>query len=235
MISIATTALVDAEALRRQRSLNPLQSAILLVGLFALAALTGFLFAGTDGLVIAAAIAAGFMILNPASGEILFQYIYGAVPLTPSSAPRLSSLVAELARRAELERHPALLLIPTPLLQAMGAGSREAPSMAVTSGLLQQLPVARARGGAGERGHAYPSRRHVRHAPRGGRRRHDPRDGQRRDLPRDRVPAGPVVDRIGAVAGGDRPADDRTDGERSAPSCRCRAAASSWPMRAPSS
>jgi len=139
MISMVTTALVDAAALRRQRFLNRLQSAILLVGLFALAALTGFLFAGTDGLVIAAAIAAGFMILNPASGDILFRYVYGAVPLTPASAPRLSSLAAELARRAALDRNPALFLIPTPLLQAMAAGSREAPSIAVTSGLLQQL------------------------------------------------------------------------------------------------
>jgi heat shock protein HtpX len=95
--------------------------------------------AGTDGVVIAAVIAAGFMILNPTSGEILFQYIYGAVPLTPASAPRLSSLVAELARRAGLDRNPTLFLIPTPLLQAMAAGSRAAPSMAVTSGLLQQL------------------------------------------------------------------------------------------------
>jgi heat shock protein HtpX len=135
-----TTALVDPEALRRQRFLNRLQSVVLLVGLFALAAVTGFLLAGTDGLVIAAVIAAGFMILNPASGEILFQHIYGAVPLTPASAPRLSSLVAELARRAGLDRNPALFLIPTPLLQAMAAGRREAPSMAVTSGLLQQLP-----------------------------------------------------------------------------------------------
>jgi heat shock protein HtpX len=139
MISLATTALVDAAALRRQRFLNRLQSAILLAGLFTLAALTGFLLAGTAGLVIAAAIAAGFMILNPASGDILFRYVYGAIPLTFASAPRLSSLVAELARRAALDRHPALFLIPTPLLQAMAAGSREAPSIAVTSGLLQQL------------------------------------------------------------------------------------------------
>jgi heat shock protein HtpX len=32
-------------------------------------------------------------------------------------------------------------MIPTPVLQAMSAGSREAPSIAVTSGLLQSLPA----------------------------------------------------------------------------------------------
>lgn len=139
MTAMVVPALVDAEALRRQRFLNRLQSAVLLIGLFALAAATGFLFAGVDGLVIAGAIAAGFMILNPTSGETLFQHIYGAIPLTSASAPRLSSIVAELARRAELDRNPTLFLIPTPLLQAMAAGSRKAPSMAVTSGLLQKL------------------------------------------------------------------------------------------------
>lgn len=63
---------------------------VLLVGLVALAAVPGFLLAGTDGVVIAA----GFMILNPTSGEILFQYIYGAVPPTPGQRPS-----TELARR----------------------------------------------------------------------------------------------------------------------------------------
>ena len=139
MISMVATALVDAKALRRQRYLNRLQSGILLAGLFALAAVTGFLFAGTDGLLIAAVIAAGFMLVNPMSGEIPFRYIYGAVPLTPASAPQLAAMVGELARRAELERAPTLFLIPTRLLQAMAAGSREAPSVAVTSGLLSEL------------------------------------------------------------------------------------------------
>jgi heat shock protein HtpX len=136
---MATAALVDAEALRRQRFLNRLQSAILLVGLFALAATTGFLFAGTDGVIIAAAIAVGFLVVNPASGDALFRYVYGAIPLTRSVVPGLVAAVGELARRAELERAPALFLIPTPVLQAMAAGSREAPSIAVTSGLLQTL------------------------------------------------------------------------------------------------
>jgi heat shock protein HtpX len=139
MISMAATSLVDAEALRRQRFLNLLQSAVLLLGLFALAAATGFLFAGTDGVIIAAAIAASFLILNPVSSDALFRYVYGAIPLTPTVAPGLVATAAELARRAELERTPALFLIPTSVLQAMAAGSREAPSIAVTTGLLRTL------------------------------------------------------------------------------------------------
>jgi heat shock protein HtpX len=160
MTSMAAS-LVDAEALRRQRSLNRLQSAVLLVGLLALAATTGFLFAGTDGVIIAAAIAASFLILNPVSGDALFRHVYGAIPLRPPLAPGLVATVAELAHRAELERAPPLFLIPTAVLQALAAGSREAPSIGVTSGLLQTMvdrrdPLAgrdrpSARGAVGER------------------------------------------------------------------------------------
>jgi heat shock protein HtpX len=131
--------LVDPEALQRQRLLNWLQSAVLLLGLLALAAITGALFAGTEGLIVAAAIASLFLVLNPVSSDVLFQYVYGAVPLTSANAPRLSALVGELARRAELRRTPALFLIPAPVLQAMASGHREAPSIGVTSGLLQTM------------------------------------------------------------------------------------------------
>ena len=140
MTSMMATPSIDVAALRRLRLLNRVQSTVLLLGLGALAAITGFLFAGTDGVIVTATIAASFLMLNPASGDALFRYAYGAVPLTAASAPRLLSLVGELARRAGLDRAPALFLIPTPILQAMSAGSREAPSIAATSGLLQTLP-----------------------------------------------------------------------------------------------
>jgi heat shock protein HtpX len=131
---------IDAEALRRQRFLNRLQSSVLLLGLGALAGATGYLLGGSDGVIFAAALAATFLLINPVSGDIAFRYVYGAVPLTPASAPRLMSLVAELARRADLDGTPALFLIPTPVLQAMAAGGREAPSIGVTRGLLRTLP-----------------------------------------------------------------------------------------------
>ena len=134
------TPFMDAEALRRLRVLNRLQSTVLLLGLIGLAAATGLLIGGSDGVIIAATLAVVFLIFNPASGDVLFQYAYGAVRLTPNIARELMSLVAELARRAGLDRVPALFLIPSPQLQAMAAGSREAPAIAVTSGLLQTLP-----------------------------------------------------------------------------------------------
>jgi heat shock protein HtpX len=141
MTSIVATPSIDVEALRRLRFLNWLQSTVLLLGLMALAGTTGFLLVGTDALIVGAALAAGFLLFNPAPGDVVFRYLYGAAPLTPASAPQLLSLVGALARRADLNRAPVVLLIPTPILQAMSAGSREAPSIAVTSGLLQTFPA----------------------------------------------------------------------------------------------
>lgn len=136
---MVATSLVDAEALRRQRFLNRLQSASLLFGLFALVVASGFLFAGTDGVITAAAIAASFLILNPVSSDAVFRYVYGAIPLTPRVAPELASTAAELAGCTVFERTPTLFLIPTSVLQAMAAGSRGAESIALTTWLLRTL------------------------------------------------------------------------------------------------
>ena len=73
--------------MRRLRFLNWLQSAVLLLGLLALAATTGALLAGTDGLIVAAALAAGFLILNPYRATSLFRYVYGAVPADAGQRP----------------------------------------------------------------------------------------------------------------------------------------------------
>ena len=184
--------LVDAEALRRQRLLNWLQSAVLLLGLLALAAITGALFAGTDGLIVAAAIAAGFLVLNPVSGDVVFRYIYGAVPLTPASAPRLSC--AGRRARAPGRASTAPRPVPDPDAGAAGYGVRQ-PRGAVDRGHQRPAPddvVARARCGARARDRAHPPRRHVRHARRGGRRLDDARDVHRRHVPADRVLPGLV-------------------------------------------
>ena len=129
---MAATSLVDAEALRRQRFLNRLQSASLLFRLFALVVASGFLFAGTDGVIIAAAIAASFLILNSVSSDAVFRYVYGAIPLTPRVAPELVATAAELAGCTEFERTPTLFLIPTSVLQAMAAPLRSGAAPPLT-------------------------------------------------------------------------------------------------------
>jgi heat shock protein HtpX len=130
---------LDPAALARQRRLNRLHSAMILLSLVGLAGWTGLLVGGAEGLAFGAGTALAFLVLDPMPGDLLFRRAFGAVRLSPAQAPDLFALSAALARRAGLPRPPLLYLIPSPVLQAMAAGGREAPAVAVTSGLLRAL------------------------------------------------------------------------------------------------
>jgi heat shock protein HtpX len=100
------------------------------------------LVAGAEGLAFGGGVALAFLVfdpMDPMPGDRLFRHAFGAVRLAPAQAPELFALLAALVRRAGPPRPPVLHLIPSPMLQAMAAGGREAPSIAVTSGLLRAL------------------------------------------------------------------------------------------------
>lgn len=131
---------LDAAALARQARWNRWQSALLLFGLTALAALTGLVVAGLAGLAVAAGAALMVMLFDPAPGGAMFRRLLGGVPLPPEAAPELHAMVRALARRAGLPRAPALFLLPSSVLQAMAAGDRARPGIALTYALLRALP-----------------------------------------------------------------------------------------------
>lgn len=133
--------LLDDAALDRHRRANRLASAAILLGLVALAAMMGLLIAGPEGLVFAGGLAALFLLITATAGDELFIGAYGAIPATLSIAPDLVRVTAELAARAGLPRSPTLYIVPSHVLQAMVAGRRDAPAIAVTSGLLRALPA----------------------------------------------------------------------------------------------
>jgi heat shock protein HtpX len=130
---------LDAAALGRQRAANRVHSAVILIGLLALVALMGFMLAGIEGVIVGALIAGVGLVVGSTPGTAMFRQIYGAVTLGMHNAPDLVLLVGELARRAGLDRVPTLHLLPSRLPQAMSAGDREEPAVAVTLGLLQAL------------------------------------------------------------------------------------------------
>ena len=131
---------LDAAALARQRRLNRLHSALLLLSLTGLAGVTGAVVGGSEGLLLGAGAALLFLLLDPAPGDFLFRHAFGAVRLSPAQAPELFAPLTVLARRAGLRRPPELYLIPSSILQAMAGGHRRAPAIAVTLGLLRTLP-----------------------------------------------------------------------------------------------
>ena len=125
---------LDAAALARQRRLNRLHSALLLLSPAGLAGVTGAAVGGPDGLLLGAGAALLFLLLDPAPGDLLFRHAFGAARLSPVQAPELLASLTALARRAGLRRPPDLYLIPSPVLQAMAAGGRRAPAIAVNAG-----------------------------------------------------------------------------------------------------
>jgi heat shock protein HtpX len=126
---------------RRRRRANRVQSAAILLTLVGFAALTGLLIGGSDGLIFAAGLAALFLIISATAGDELFRQAYGAVQATPAIAPDLVRVLTELGRRAGLPCTPTLYIVPSGILQALAAGNRNAPAIAVTSGLLHALPA----------------------------------------------------------------------------------------------
>src|SRR4028118_2280421 len=95
---------LDVEALARQRLLNWLHSALLLLTLLGIASATGALVAGPAGLVLGTTLALAFLVLDPMPGDLLFRRAFGAIPLAPAQAPGLSAMLAVLASRAGLEQ-----------------------------------------------------------------------------------------------------------------------------------
>lgn len=96
--------------------------------------------AGQTGLLLCVGVAVFLGWLGPLFSPQLVLKMYRASRLSPSQAPQLYSLVAELARRAELPRVPALAYIPSRMLNAFATGRNpEEAVIAVTDGLVRSL------------------------------------------------------------------------------------------------
>lgn len=131
------TARLDASALIRQQRRNRLRSLALLGGLAGWMALVGWLVAGDLGILWAAGGTMLLLLVQPVRSTTVLRALYGARPLVPLQAPDLHEVVAELARRAGLERVPRLLLIPRPHLIALSTGWGRDGAVALSEGMLR--------------------------------------------------------------------------------------------------
>ena len=104
-----------------------------------LAAATGGLLAGRDGMMVALVGALTLLWMEPLSSAAAFKHAFGAVQVHPAQAPQLYAMAGKLAAKACLPSMPALYLIPSCQLQAMAGGRSEEPAVAVTMGLLHSL------------------------------------------------------------------------------------------------
>lgn len=118
---------------------NRIQTALLVLSLFGTSVLAGYLLAGPDGFWMALAACAVTLLVEPASARLTLR-LYRAQPIDPDAAPGLWRLIGEIAARAELPAVPELYYVPSPIVNAFTVGSRRRSAIALTHGLLEQLP-----------------------------------------------------------------------------------------------
>jgi len=123
----------------RHRLRNTLHTALLLVGMAALAGFLGYALLGSASVVWWALAGAVVVVFANEVSPALVLRMARAREIPGPEAPRLHGLVTLLAERAGLARVPRLYLVPQPVLNAFAAGSKDNAAIAVTDGLLRNL------------------------------------------------------------------------------------------------
>ena len=119
---------------------NLAHSLFMLFAMTVLMASIGFILAGRDGLLIAAFIAATFMMFGRGHSTKWMLNAIGAVKLRPDQAPILHEILAELTRRAGMDRSPALHLVEADTMLGFSSGvSSHDASIVLSSSLVQRL------------------------------------------------------------------------------------------------
>ncbi|MCU7947981.1 MAG: M48 family metalloprotease [Candidatus Thiodiazotropha sp. (ex Cardiolucina cf. quadrata)] len=123
----------------QHKTRNTLQSLVLI---FSLALLCAWLAWFLGGIPLAAAMGAMILItyqVNPVASPELSMRLFRAHRLSPSEAPALHQLTAQLTRRAGLEQMPALFYLPSDVMNAFTTGSRQDAAIALSDGLLRRM------------------------------------------------------------------------------------------------
>lgn len=130
---------LDAEEQRRHKLRNRVQSALLLGGMALLVAVCGWILFGPAGLLgVAVALVATLLFGSTFSAQMVLR-MYKAQPLSPGQLPEVFRIIEHLARRAGLERTPALYYVPSAMMNAFAVGRRDDAVIGVTDGLLRAL------------------------------------------------------------------------------------------------
>ena len=119
--------------------MNGFKTLILLSALTALLMALGFTFGGSKGAVIAFVIAFGMNIFSYWNSDKIVLRMHNAREVDAKSAPEFYTMVADLARRAELPM-PRVYVIDSPHPNAFATGRNpENAAVAATTGLLNML------------------------------------------------------------------------------------------------
>jgi heat shock protein HtpX len=130
---------VNPAKLAGHRMLNVLHSMLLLGAMLFMFAVTGLLLGGLFGLGLALGFGSVLFLVSHLASSKLLLHLYSARPLELNEAPELYRLVEALAARADLDVVPLLYYVPSRVMNAFVLGSRKAPILGVTDGLLRGM------------------------------------------------------------------------------------------------
>lgn len=130
---------IDEERVFARKAGNLLQTALLFTGLTGLLALLGWMLAGEEGVWWSLTLTVILNLMAPRITPTLVLRLSGARFIDPRHRPDLYRLLAELARRAGLERIPHLYHLPGATPNAMAVGSGPDSAVALSDGLLGLL------------------------------------------------------------------------------------------------
>ena len=120
-------------ALLQHRWLNRLQTGLLVLTLFGIAAAAGRLPFGEGGLWLALFAVAGALLLEPVAASALSLRLYRVRALHPQEAHEMWALLRELPAT------PVPHYVPSAVVNAFATGSKQEASIALTDGLLRRL------------------------------------------------------------------------------------------------
>ncbi len=117
------------------------QSILIIFSMAGLAALMAWSLWGASGLLWGAGLAAAALFLSPRLSPSASLRVFGGRRLAEYSAPEISGILEQLARRAGLGAAPRLYYLPTTQVNALSVGTRRDSAVGVTDGLLRSLSL----------------------------------------------------------------------------------------------
>lgn len=130
----------------QHKTINRLQSALMVLTLAAICGAIAWLLGGLPMALYTMAIIVFIYRLNPVASPELAMRLFRARPLQAWEAPELAALIDELAQQAGLKTSPKLYYLPSDVMNAFTSGSPSGSAIALSDGLLRRLQWRELRG-----------------------------------------------------------------------------------------
>lgn len=130
---------MDYQQIRQRRLTNLVHTGLILTAMFSLFSLIAWVVLGSLGLLFAAVLTGGLLLIGPRINHALTMRALRAQPVSFHELPTVVHMVNQLSARAGLLKSPRLYLLPGPDMNAFATGTRDNPGIAISEGCLTRL------------------------------------------------------------------------------------------------